>query len=141
MVGWHHRLNGHEFEQTLGDGEGQGSLACCSPLGHPDFTQTHVRRVSDAIQPSHTLSSPSPPAPNPPSTGVVHELGDGHPLGGLGLQQVPDENLFLSDAGTNSKQHKMITNVLEHRSYIYVSDILYKAKSKVSYKLDRKSVV
>ena len=28
-VGWHHRLNGHEFEQTLGDGEGQGSLACC----------------------------------------------------------------------------------------------------------------
>ena len=31
MVGWHHRLNGHEFEQALGDGEGQGSLACCSP--------------------------------------------------------------------------------------------------------------
>ena len=30
MVGWHHWLNGHEFEQTLGDGEGQGSLACCS---------------------------------------------------------------------------------------------------------------
>ena len=34
MVGWHHRLNGHEFEQTLGVGEGQGSLACCSPWGH-----------------------------------------------------------------------------------------------------------
>ena len=33
MVGWHHRLTGHEFEQTLGDGEGQGSLACCSPWG------------------------------------------------------------------------------------------------------------
>ena len=33
MVGWHHCHNGHEFEQTLGDGEGQGSLACCSPLG------------------------------------------------------------------------------------------------------------
>ena len=31
MVRWHHRLNGHEFEQALGDGEGQGSLACCSP--------------------------------------------------------------------------------------------------------------
>ena len=31
MVGWHHRLNGHEFEQGLGDGEGQRSLACCSP--------------------------------------------------------------------------------------------------------------
>ena len=33
MVGWHHRLNGHEFEQAPGDGEGQGSLACCSPWG------------------------------------------------------------------------------------------------------------
>ena len=33
IVGWHHRLNGHKSEQTLGDGEGQGSLACCSPWG------------------------------------------------------------------------------------------------------------
>ena len=34
MVGWHHRLNGHEFKQALGVGDGQGSLACCSPWGH-----------------------------------------------------------------------------------------------------------
>ena len=34
MGGWHHRLNGHEFEQAPGDGKGQGSLACCSPWGH-----------------------------------------------------------------------------------------------------------
>ena len=34
MVGWHHRVNGHEFEQALGDREGQGSLASCSPWGH-----------------------------------------------------------------------------------------------------------
>ena len=33
MVGWHHQLNGHEFEQTLGVGDGQESLACCSPWG------------------------------------------------------------------------------------------------------------
>ena len=33
IVGWHHQLNGHEFEQTLGDSEGQGSLACCIPCG------------------------------------------------------------------------------------------------------------
>ena len=33
MVGWHHQLNGHEFEQALGVGDGQGSLACCSPQG------------------------------------------------------------------------------------------------------------
>ena len=33
MVGWHHQLKEHEFEQTWGDSEGQGSLACCSPCG------------------------------------------------------------------------------------------------------------
>ena len=33
MIGWHHQLNGHGFKQTLGDDEGQGSLACCSPWG------------------------------------------------------------------------------------------------------------
>ena len=33
MIGWPYQLHGHEFEQTSGDGEGQGSLACCSPWG------------------------------------------------------------------------------------------------------------
>ena len=34
MVGWHHRLNGHEFEQAPEVGDGQGTLACCRPRGH-----------------------------------------------------------------------------------------------------------
>ena len=38
MVGWHHQLNGHEFEQALGDGEGQGSLVC--PWGHKESDTT-----------------------------------------------------------------------------------------------------
>ena len=40
VVGWHHWLNGHEFEQTLGDSEGQGSLVCCSPRGHKELGMT-----------------------------------------------------------------------------------------------------
>ena len=40
MVGWHHRLNGHESEQTWGDGDGQGSLVCCSPWGHNESDMT-----------------------------------------------------------------------------------------------------
>ena len=40
MVRQHHRLNGPEFEQTLGDGEGQGSMACCSPWGHKELDMT-----------------------------------------------------------------------------------------------------
>ena len=40
MVGWHHQLNGHEFEQAPGDGEGQGSLVCCSPLHYKESDMT-----------------------------------------------------------------------------------------------------
>ena len=40
MVGWHHRLNGHQFEQALGVGDGQGSLGCCSPWGRKEFDTT-----------------------------------------------------------------------------------------------------
>ena len=47
MVGWHHRLNGHEFEQTVGDGEGQGSLACCSPWGRKESDTTEQLNLTD----------------------------------------------------------------------------------------------
>ena len=40
MVGWHHRHNGHEFEQTPGDSDGQGGLVCCSPWGHKESDMT-----------------------------------------------------------------------------------------------------
>ena len=39
MVEWHQRLSGYELEQAPGDGEGKGSLACCSPRGHKKWTQ------------------------------------------------------------------------------------------------------
>ena len=40
MVGWHHQINGHGFAQTLGDSEGQGSLACCIPWGYKELDMT-----------------------------------------------------------------------------------------------------
>ena len=40
MVGWHHQLNGHESEQSLGDSEGLRSPACCSPWGHKELDMT-----------------------------------------------------------------------------------------------------
>ena len=40
MVGWHHQLNGHTFEPTPGDSEGQGSLVCCSPWDHRESFRT-----------------------------------------------------------------------------------------------------
>ena len=40
MVGWHHLVDRHELEQTLGDGDGQGSLVCCSPWGRKESDTT-----------------------------------------------------------------------------------------------------
>ena len=49
MVGWHHRPNGHEFEQTPGDSEGQGSMVCCSPWGHKELYMTERLNNSTKI--------------------------------------------------------------------------------------------
>ena len=40
IIGWHHQLNGHEFEQAPGDGEGQGRQPCCSPWGSKELDTT-----------------------------------------------------------------------------------------------------
>ena len=45
MVGWHHRLSGHEFAQTPGDGEGRGSLVCYSPWGPKEQDMTEQRNI------------------------------------------------------------------------------------------------
>ena len=50
MVGWHHWINGHEFEQTLGDCEGQGSLACYSPWGYKELDMTEQLNNSNKWQ-------------------------------------------------------------------------------------------
>ena len=49
IVEWHHQLNGHEFEQAPGDGEGQGSLACCSPWGHKESDTTERLNNNEQI--------------------------------------------------------------------------------------------
>ena len=52
MVGWHHQLHGHEFEQTLGDGEGQGSLVSCGPWGRKESDTTEQQQLTDFLGPS-----------------------------------------------------------------------------------------
>ena len=64
MVGWHHQLHGHEFEQTLGDGEGQGSLACFSPWGRKESDTTEWLNNSQNYwdHPCLHFSNPTPNA-------------------------------------------------------------------------------
>ena len=58
MVGWHHQLSGQQFEQTLGDGKGQGSLVCSSPWGHKESDTTKRLNNNEAqpyLLPSYKL--------------------------------------------------------------------------------------
>ena len=55
MVGWHHRLNGHEFEQALKDSGGQRSLACYSPWGHKESDVTQRLNDNNRELRSHVL--------------------------------------------------------------------------------------
>ena len=55
MVGWHHGLDGHEFEQGLGDGEGQGNLVCCSPWGRKELDMTEQLNNNTAIKDMYWL--------------------------------------------------------------------------------------
>ena len=55
-LGWHHQLDGHGFEQTLGDHEGQRSLACCSPSGHKESDMTEQLNNSNNKIEVHTHS-------------------------------------------------------------------------------------
>ena len=58
-VGWHHWLNGHEFEQTLGDSEGQGSLVCCSPWGQKESDTTERLKDNDLTRRKETKTRKS----------------------------------------------------------------------------------
>ena len=61
MVGWHHRLDGHEFEQTLGVGDGQGGLACFDSRGHKESDTTERLNLTElTLENSHSLKCPKP---------------------------------------------------------------------------------
>ena len=80
MVGWHHQLDGHEFEQTLGAGDGQGGVACCSPCGCKaldttellNWTEPHLQNMvtSSAFIFFWSLSEHSKCIIDPPCTGL-----------------------------------------------------------------------
>ena len=74
MVGWHHRLDGHEFEQAPGVGDGQEGLVCCSPWGHKELDTTE-----QAMAPhSRTLAWKIPWKEEPRSLQSVGSLRVGH---------------------------------------------------------------
>ena len=63
MVGWHHRLNGHGFGQTLVVGDGQGGLVCCSPRGHKDSYMTERLNGAKLKNPLCSVYTPNPQQP------------------------------------------------------------------------------
>ena len=66
MLGWHHRLDGHELGRTLGDGDGQGGLACCGPWGRKESDTTKRLNSSNYSLPMGSLA---------PATGILGVRG------------------------------------------------------------------
>ena len=75
MVGWHHRPNEYEFEQTLGDGEGQRRLACCSSWGIKESDTTLVPEQQQGGDLGIHIYSRFPQAPQLRTTGLNHLFG------------------------------------------------------------------
>ena len=103
----------------------------CDPMNHsmpdlpihhqlPEFTQTHVHRVSDAIQPSHPLLSPSPPAPNPSQHEGLFQMSQLFTWGGQSIEVSASASVLpmntqgwssLGWAGWTSLQSKLLSRV------------------------------
>ena len=75
MVGWHHRLNGHEFESTPGVGDGQGGLACCGPWGREESDTTEQMNWTEL---QHRQDHPISRKYNHVATHLEHSERDGN---------------------------------------------------------------
>ena len=79
MVGWHQQLNGHEFEQAPGVGDGQGRLACCSPWGRKELDKTEQLNSEKPMAPhSSTLAWKIPWMEEPGRLQSMGSLRVGH---------------------------------------------------------------
>ena len=119
MVGWHHWLNGHEFEQTLGDSEGQGSLACCSSWGFKGSDT--IWQLNNKGKPRHTshllLSEEEKEGQDQSTLSSLSHLGPLFPPSSLHLAysrmvQVWGEHLAFSiftDADSTVSFHNLFT--------------------------------
>ena len=102
MVGWHHRLNGHEFDQSLGDSEGQGSLACCSAWSQEE---------SDRTQPTEQRLHPSISEIN--VTSSVQILLENSREGKLPTSERDLKNIYTKKATKKKSQNKATTKNLQ----------------------------
>ena len=82
MAGWHHRLNGREFEQTPGVGDEQGSLVCCSPWSHKESDT--IEQLNNKKWPCHFFKDCALPLPSSFIRSFLTSLGLS-----IGLRQVP----------------------------------------------------
>ena len=87
MFGWHHRLNGHEFEQALGDSEGWGSLARCSPWGRKesDITERLNNNQDNVKQRDSQCGDTLPPRGHVAESGDIYDCHGSGGGGGEGM--------------------------------------------------------
>ena len=115
----------------------QSCLTFCGPMNRstpglpvhhqlPEFTQTHIHRVSDAIQPSHPLSSPSPPAPNPSQLqGLFQWVNSSHEVAKV-LEFQPQHQSFQWTPRTGVLQNGLVGSPCSPRDSLTISKMQIK---------------
>ena len=114
LVGWHHWLNGHAFEQTPGDSEGQGSLVCCSPWGHKELDTKWLNKSYWDSQVALVVKNPFASAVRDmgltPGLGRSPREGHGHPLPDACLENPMDKGAWQTPVhGVSRVGHDLVT--------------------------------
>ena len=102
IIGWHHWLNGHEFEQVPGDGEGQGSLVCCSPWGRNESTLYGTTGLTRWLRGKESACNVGDPG-SIPRSGRSPGEGNGNPLQYSCLENAMDRSVCTVHRVINSQ--------------------------------------
>ena len=120
MVGWHHRLNGHEFEQALGVGDRQGSLACCSPWGCKELDTTERLNWTEvclrASQVSLVVKN------QPASVGDLRDMGS-----------IPGSGRSLGAGHSNALQYSCLENPMDRGAWWAIVHRVTKSQTRLEW--------
>ena len=141
---WRMEVFGHyQFSSVQFSSVAQSCPTLCQPMHHstpgpsvhlqlPEFTQTHVHRVGDAIQPSHSLSSPSPPAPNPSQHQSLFQwVNSSHEVAKVMELQLYHQSLAPLKMVAHFQQHERTLHIDITRWSVPRSDWLYSWQPKM----------
>ena len=127
IIGWHHRLDGHEFEQFLGIGDGQGSLACCSPWGCRESDVTEQLNWTELNGHLWNLAYRAEPQGLP-----CWLCGKESACNEAGLGSIPGSGRTPGEGHGNPLQHSCLENPMDRGAWWFSVQRVTKSRTRLS---------